>query len=64
VSERRSREPNDLKSGSELADRQELAAQFSKNFAFHTLGRCSTIAIFFAHINSELVHGIEHIYAG
>jgi hypothetical protein len=33
-------------------------AIFSKNFRLHTLGRCQTITILFAHINSELVHGL------
>jgi hypothetical protein len=42
-----------------LANCQLLIAQFSKNFRFHTLGRCRTIAISFAHINSELVHGLN-----
>ena len=36
-----------------------LAAKFSKNLAFHTLRCCRSIAIFFAHINSELVHGLD-----
>jgi hypothetical protein len=32
------------------------AAKFSKTFTFHTLGRCHTIALFFAQINSESGH--------
>jgi hypothetical protein len=40
-----------------IASCQLLIAQFSKNFRFYTLGRCRSVAIFFAHINSELVHG-------
>ena len=44
-----------------LAKGQWLRANgyFFKDLRFHTLGRCQTIAIFFAHINGELVHGLD-----
>jgi hypothetical protein len=42
-----------------LANCQLLAARFSKIFAFHTLRRCWSISISFAHINRELIQGLD-----